>query len=67
MDKVRSTTNALFGVERNFGIDELLRESNSSLEQIRDDQRLKDALKRAVDREKAPQWLINSIRDSIRG
>jgi len=67
MDKVQSTTKALFGVERAFGIYDLLRDSHSSLEQIRDDQRLKAALKRAVSREEVPQWLINSIRDSIRG
>ena len=67
MDKVRNTTKALFGVERAFGIDDLLWTSKSSLEQIRDDQRLKAALKRAVNGEKAPQCLINSIRESIRG
>ena len=67
MDKVQSATTALFGVERNFGVDELLRASYSSLEHIRDDQRVKAALKRAVNREKAPEGLINSIRDSIRG
>lgn len=67
MDKVQSTTKALFGVERNLGVDELLRASHSSFERIPDDQRLKAALKRAVRREKAPQRLISSIRDFIRG
>jgi len=67
MDKVQITTKALFGVERAFGIDELLRASHSTLEQTRDDQRLKTVLKRAVSSEKAPQRLISSIRDSLRG
>jgi len=67
MNKVQSARKGLFGVEPNPGIDELLRAARPSFEQIRDDRRLKVALKRAVNREKAPRWLVDSIRDSVRG
>lgn len=40
--------------------------SPASLEQVRDDQRLRRALKRAVTRDLAPQSLIDSIRREIR-
>ena len=66
MSDILRTTRALFGVERNHGIDELLQIPHR-LEQVRDDRRLKMAIKRAVNREKAPFWLKNSIRDQIRG
>ena len=66
MSDILRTTNALFGVERSYGIDELL-QSPHTLDQIRDDQRLKTAIRRAVNREKAPIWLKNSIRGRIRG
>jgi hypothetical protein len=66
MSDILRTTRALCGVERNHGIDEFL-ESSQTLEQIRDDRRLKMAIKRAVNQEKAPIWLKNSIRDQIRG
>lgn len=38
-----------------------------SLETVRENLKLKRALKRAVEREFAPQSLIDSIRDRIRG
>lgn len=66
MSDILRTTNALFGVERSYGIDELL-QGPHTLDQILDDQRLKTAIRRAVNREKAPIWLKNSIRERIGG
>ena len=67
MYKVQNTAKALFGIERDFGVNELLQATHPLSEHIGEEQRLKTALKRAVNREKASQWLVNSIREKIRG
>lgn len=38
-----------------------------TLTDVREDHRLRQMLKRAVSRDRAPQWLVDSIRSGIRG
>jgi hypothetical protein len=49
-----------------FEIEPYARPQTSSLEDVRDDLRLKKLLKRAVERDVAPMSLIASIRAGIR-
>jgi hypothetical protein len=49
-----------------FAADMFLVPHVTSLEQVRDDERLRRALKRAVGRDLAPQSLIDSIKSGIR-
>jgi hypothetical protein len=50
-----------------FNADMYLTPPVKTLSDVRDDQRLRQMLKRAVNRDRAPQWLVDSIRSGIRG
>ena len=50
-----------------FEIEPYSRTPPRSFDEVRGDQQLKRVLKRAVERDHAPQYLIDSIRAGIRG
>jgi hypothetical protein len=49
-----------------LAVDPLTSSLSKTLDQVRDDERLKTALKRSVNKIAAPQYLIDSIRAQIR-
>ncbi len=50
-----------------FNADMYLTPPVKTLADVRDEQRLRQMLKRAANRDRAPQWLVDSIRSGIRG